>query len=292
MIAAARLVVRVERLLGRLVKAGRRTRRRSDSEAIHETRLATRRLDAGLDVWRDAMRPTARRRARRALRRLRRALGPAREAEVSAALLLARVSALASEAAPVLTIVAGRLERRAERARRRAAGLCRRVSVRRVRQRVERAWSPPWAFEEVRPEGVAAARARLSRRASTARSELAAAARSRDEEGLHGARLALKRWRYGLEWMATLDAGTAAAEPVWLRSVQGSLGALHDNTVLQATLRKVARGLDASGPSGVAAVQRLVESLEAEHREELDRLVALAAAEEGNRLLERPQRGA
>jgi CHAD domain-containing protein len=288
-IAAASRAARVERLLARLEKSARRTRRRSDSEAIHDTRLATRRLAAGLDIWRDAMPPAARRRAQRALRRLRRSLGPAREAEVSAALLDARLTALAVEAPTVVPVLLLRLERRATRARRQAAGLCGRDSVRRVVGRVARAWKPLGASDPVRLSDIAAARARLSRRASVARSKLHRGIGSGEPIALHGARIALKHWRYGLEWMDGLEAGAATADPDGLRAVQGSLGTLNDLAILQATLHEITRGARAASPRGVAAVQRLIARLDVERREELARLGAFVDSEMADQL-DRPRR--
>ena len=288
-IAAASRAARVERLLARLEKSARRTRRRSDSEAIHDTRLATRRLAAGLDVWRDAMRLAARRQAQRVLRRLRRSLGPAREAEVSAALLDARLSALAVEAPTVVPVLLRRLERRATRARRQAAGLCGRASVRRVLGRVARAWKPLAASDPVRLTDIAAARTRLLRRASVARSKLHRGIGSGEPIALHGARIALKHWRYGLEWMDGLEAGAATADPDWLRSVQGSLGTLNDLAILQSTLHEMTRGAGVASASGVAAVRRLIGRLDVERREELARLGALVESRAADPL-DRPRR--
>jgi len=288
-IAAASRAARVERLLARLEKSARRTRRRSDSEAIHDTRLATRRLAAGLDVWRDAMRLAARRQAQRVLRRLRRSLGPAREAEVSAALLDARLSALAVEAPTVVPVLLRRLERRATRARRQAAGLCGRASVRRVLGRVARAWKPLAASDPVRLTDIAAARTRLLRRASVARSKLHRGIGSGEPIALHGARIALKHWRYGLEWMDGLEAGAATADPDWLRSVQGSLGTLNDLAILQSTLHEMTRGAGVASASGVAAVRRLIGRLDVERREEVARLGALVESRAADPL-DRPRR--
>ena len=288
-IAAASRAARVERLLARLVTSARRTRRRSDSEAIHDTRLSTRRLAAGLDIWRDAMRPVTRRRAQRALRRLRRSLGPAREAEVSAALLDARLTALAVEAPTVLPVLLRRLERRASRARRQAAGRCGKAPARRVVRRVARAWRPLGASDPVRLTAVAAAWARLSRRASVARSKLRQGIKSGEPIGLHAARIALKHWRYGLEWMEGWEVGAAAADPDWLRSVQGSLGTLNDLAILQSTLHEITRGARAASPRGVAAVRRLIARLDVERREELARLGGLVGSEVADPL-DRPRR--
>jgi CHAD domain-containing protein len=272
--AAQTLAARIARLTDRLARAARRTRRRADAEAIHDTRVTLRRLEAALDVWRDALRPRRWRRARRALRRLRRSLGPAREAEVSAALLRERLSADTSGSPADIQPVLARLERSEERARRKAARACRRGTMDRLLGRLRR---PLLAGPSSSDDLVAAARGRVGRRSAAARATLAEAARSFDERALHRARITLKRWRYGLEALAGVDAGLAAASPELLEGAQRSLGSLHDLSVLRATLQECSRDLESEGSRVEAPLGRLIAALESEFRQELEALPGRAA---------------
>ncbi|MGH7732087.1 MAG: CHAD domain-containing protein, partial [Candidatus Eiseniibacteriota bacterium] len=127
------IVERLEKSVAERIEAfaaaARRVRAGSDAEAIHDLRVATRRLWAALRVWRSLLPGPARRTAARRLRRLRRRIGRARELEVHVALLEARLprceAASRAAAAEILLRLKGRLARR-----RRAAA--RRVSPRRV----------------------------------------------------------------------------------------------------------------------------------------------------------------
>jgi CHAD domain-containing protein len=266
-------------LTARLARATRRTRILADAEAIHDTRVTLRRLEAILDVWRDALRPRRRRRARRALRGLRRSLGAAREAEVNATLLRTRLSTDASGPPADLRIALARLERREDRARRRAARVCRREAVDVALRRLRRAWRPTLhARPPADGELMVAARSRVGHRAAVARATLAEAVRSGDQECLHRARITLKRWRYGLDALAGGDAGLAGAPRERIEQVQGSLGALHDLVVLRATLQELSsefapRGLRAEAPLG-----GMIAALDLEFRHELAVLAERAAS--------------
>jgi CHAD domain-containing protein len=268
----------IARLAVRLARATRRTRLLADAEAIHDTRVTLRRLEAMLDVWRDALRPRRRRRARRALRGLRRSLGAAREAEVNATLLRGRLSGDASGPATELRIALARLERREDRARRRAARVCRRQVVEVALRRLRQAWRPLEACPPADGDLAAAARSWVGHRAAVARETLAEAVRSGDHERLHRARITLKRWRYGLEALAGGDAGLAGAPRERLEQVQGSLGAIHDLVVLRATLQELSRELAPQGPRVEAPLGGMIAALDLEFRHELAVLAARAAS--------------
>lgn len=268
----------IARLTVRLMRAARRTHLVADAEAIHDTRVTLRRLEAMLDVWRDALRPRRRRRARRALRRLRRSLGAAREAEVNAALLRSRLSGDAGGPPAELRLALARLGRREDRARRRAARICRREAIEVALRRLRQAWRHLQAYPPADGERVVAARSRVGHRAAVARATLAVAVRSGDPEGLHRARITLKRWRYGLEALAGEDAGLAGAPAERLEQVQGSLGALHDLAVLRATLLELSRELRSQGPRVEAPLGGMIAALDLELRHELAVLAERAAS--------------
>src|SRR5438128_2020420 len=74
---ADRLRASFKRRVAEFAAAARRVRAGADSEAIHDLRVAVRRLLAALKVWRVLMPARERRAATRELRRLRRRVGRA-----------------------------------------------------------------------------------------------------------------------------------------------------------------------------------------------------------------------
>jgi CHAD domain-containing protein len=205
--------------------------------ALHDLRVASRRLDAALSLWGGGAAAWA---ARKAAQELRRATGPAREAEVLRELLARRWQ----EWAPL-------------------------PAVRR------RAWNEQLsAVRATLPEGAAAsmrtfaeaAAARLERhgdrmeraqrRARGWRREFVARFARALESGaaaeLHGARLALKLWRYAEESLARVRGETGRPRVERVRPWQQALGELNDLTVLQAFV--AAR--PPAGPHLVPAIER------------------------------------
>ena len=77
----------LDALAGKLVHALQRVRDRTDDAAVHDARVATRRLAIALAVLGHDHAPRRRRRARRELRRLRRRLAAVRDAQVLRAML-------------------------------------------------------------------------------------------------------------------------------------------------------------------------------------------------------------
>jgi len=268
----ARVEDDVEGLLGRLTATARRMRSGSDPEAIHDLRVAARRLASALDVWRALLKRGARRRARRALRRLRRALGPVREAEVEAATLRERLENLPPAARDAATRLLASLERRIARGRPRAAERCAEDRIARIRRRIAR------AFARARTtEGGAllpSVAARLHARARGARDAVRAAAADPRDETLHQARLAAKRCRYALERLAAagppFDALTARARIEPLVAVQEALGRARDLAMLRDRAQRYARKLGIAGHGAAASpLEPLLERLESERREAL-----------------------
>jgi CHAD domain-containing protein len=270
-----------DRLLERLADAARRIRRGGDPESIHDLRVAVRRLEAGLDLWRDALRPARRRRAKQALRALRRRLGPAREAEVDAEILRAQMLEATPGTAVAATFALDRLDRRVRRRRQRAERECGRGRIERIVRRVRRACRAIPA-DPISDAGIrTAARARLERREVAARSALASAAGTGDAGELHGARIALKRWRYAEEWLEEAAPGSRAVDHDWLRTAQDALGRLNDLAALCRTLERWERGLNATHPRAAAPLRDLIERLVSERDREragLSRFIAGAGS--------------
>lgn len=264
-------IARVADLLATLRRAARAIRAGSDPDAVRDTRVAIRRLEAGLATFRDVLPRGRRRQARAALQGLRRRLGPARELEVTLQLLQERLAGEAPDTTVAATAVVVQLGKRVGRRRRDAARACSRKAVERLERQVRRAWRPVVHHPDVIGDGLVAARDRVERRASAATAAIAAGLKSGAEEDLHAARIALKRWRYGEEWLAATGA-ERGADPAWLRSVQTSLGTLHDVDALCRRLGVFERRIAAANPAAGRPLAPLLKRLRAERRRELERL--------------------
>jgi CHAD domain-containing protein len=238
LLPATRLARKRDHVIDQLEHAARRVRRGEDVEAIHDLRVAARRIEAGLDLWRDVVPASTWRRARRGLRSWRRPLGPARESQIGDTLLRERAATM--ELAPALEPVLAALEKRRDRLVKSAARRSSRARLRRVRRRIERLWS---RLEEQKPgfsDRVAAARPRIAQRLEIMTARLARARTAWSDDALHLARIAVKRARYALEWAEALgeprDRRVAA-----MRKIQEDLGRINDLAVLRSRLTRIAR---------------------------------------------------
>jgi CHAD domain-containing protein len=260
----------LEARLGAFTAAAGRARRNADDEAIHDLRVAARRLSVALGLWRGVLRPRPRRRAARRLQRMRRRLGPLRELEVHATRLPDWARTLSGEAGAAAEALEAALERRLLRARRRAARPLAPPRVRRIHALLRQAWRDLPQRVERRPEAPAGARQRTEAQRHAALDALARAAARRDAAALHTARIEVKKWRYALECL-----GPVLDEPPrldLLRSVQEALGAVQDRVVFLAWVERHARRWQRRGSLALAeAVRPLIERLEAEHGGELER---------------------
>ena len=267
--------------LGRtLARAGRRTRKRGDEEAVHDVRVAVRRLTSALSVWRDWLRDRPRGKAVRRLRRLRREIGPTREFEVHVRAL----EAMAGEPSFVLKMAIGdllaSLEPELRRARRDAADACERRIPRIVRKVRRAAKAGPTARD-------GAEAVRLARIAARSRQAIAGALGSDDDAELHAVRIAVKKWRYALEAEEHATEVPAGALASSLRSVQKVLGAVHDHATLSARLATETERLREQGQTTqAAALSAAIAKLGAERRRGIDGFQALAA-----QVLRPPQAG-
>lgn len=258
-----------------------------DGAALHDVRVALRRLRSTLTAWKPLLEGSVKRKDRAALRRAQRASGAGRDAEVGArwtadlasglappqqkgpAWLEERLrgeagserSVLAREVAPRLAKLAARLGRRLARypvavgdaapptPRRFAASLAEALAVR--WQRFGEAWA-----RVTGPDPVAAA---------------------------HAARIEGKRLRYLLEPLSGLLAGADAAVER-LRVVQDDLGAIQDLVVLQGLVRE---GLEHSAVAHARRLHRDAGARGPRGREPRDQrragLLALARAVEAAR---------
>lgn len=269
---AARLVAEADRWRKRLRRAARATRHRADPEAIHDTRVAVRRLDALLGLLRGVLPREERRARRRELHALRRALGAAREAQVGVALLRERLGHAPGAARIAGGFVLDRLGRRAARRERDAARACARPHLARISRRLRGTLHTALARGPVEPAWLPEAHARLAARVAKAHAVLAAALDAGTDEALHRARIAVKRTRYGIEGLAVLEPGARPAAPAAaLAGVQEVLGRIQDIALLRTRLAASRRRLTAAS---AAALEPLDQDLDQERDEALARLRA------------------
>jgi len=215
-----------------LLAGAQRVARRINAEAVHDTRVASRRLRAALDAFTGAA-PIGRRRTVKELRALTRGLGWARELDVSVQLLRGLYASARDTERAALEVVIARLERK--RASRKAAAAIDAGSLRRLVRGLESFAAQIAAL----PDTTAAADVDL------AVAEAARAVSGRidgidgrgDAEGLHRLRIDVKKLRYAVEISALRDeaAATAVAR---LKSLQDALGEHNDLAVVERALQQ------------------------------------------------------
>ncbi|HET8629656.1 MAG TPA: CHAD domain-containing protein [Thermomicrobiales bacterium] len=233
------------------------------AEAVHDTRVAGRRLRAALDAAEPVCKPKRFRRFYRAVVALADALGAVREDDVALAWLRERLPGLApGEREGVARLVAAVETERAARWRDLLAALDRwRVGdpgaavARLVRRKAREGRGG--AAETV---GEAAERALAACRADFADhlgalDRLAATEAPGDPDAvraLHALRVAAKRLRYTLELFAPMLPGDADDALASLKRLQADLGDLHDREALVARLVRDVRALAAEEAAALA----------------------------------------
>jgi CHAD domain-containing protein len=256
------------RLAAQLSAAGALVRAGHHPTAVHDLRVAARRLEAALRVWARAALPAtpsavrAARRARLGARRLRRAAAPARELEVHVQLLDEWLLPERAEHRRTLDPVLEALRNRRDRAREELASF---ALARRFDRIADRVAACALAIPET-PEALAQAVERAGRVRRRAEATLSAAVHSEDDATLHAARVALKKWRYAAEPLG--PACPAELAPVKaLRAAQQALGSVHDRATLHDLLRRqAARAARARAPRRSAALVELAAFVERARR--------------------------
>ena len=262
--AASRHEADRKRLLARFAAAARRVRDGASPVAVHDVRVAARRLEAALDLWRDRLKRRPARRARRALRDLRRSLGPGGEVSASLALLAERWPHLGPDARAVALCVIARGRHRLGGLNARGAGICTRRKMERLQKQIEQAW-PGLPSHAASSSWIEWACERLVIRRTRAQAALRQAQSTTTDDCLHSARIAIKRWRYGVERLeAVAPGGTEPGRP-WFKTIQETLGRVQDLRVLRDHTIRLMAGLDLPARRVALAGQlRLLEDLEAE----------------------------
>jgi CHAD domain-containing protein len=247
-----------------LQKAMRRARKQEDSEAVHDTRVASRRLDAALSMWGPYLPARRRRPAVRSLRDLRRSLGETRDLEVHHQLLAGLISSTGGGGNKALRRLARRLYRRMEKARLRSAGRLRRKRRRQLVRRFEQGAGP--LLLERGEDPILRALELVNTSRDDALALLDPSLRGDDEElRLHQARIVVKKWRYGLECLRVVvpDRFLTPADP--LREIQERLGEIHDLATLRSLLARRHDRLERKGRRRQArSLRDLAEQVEQE----------------------------
>lgn len=289
---AQRLAADLERRLASLDAAARRTRQSTDHPdpaAIHDLRVATRRLGEALATWRAllAARPAAA--ARRRLGDLRRRLGTVRDDEIQQEYLAARHEDADPSLCLALEPLLRRSERRVARGRKAAARRASAGRIEAIRRRVLAAANGLVRRVVERPDPRQAAIARAGHRREEARRAVALAAGPEVGDALlHAARISIKKDRYASEALAAVDPSSAPSlvDPrriAALRHVQRNLGTVHDRAEVLASLDRTVRRWQADGWTERAqALSPLLRRVREERRVALLRargsIAALAAA--------------
>jgi CHAD domain-containing protein/CYTH domain-containing protein len=218
----------------------------SDPDAVHDVRVALRRLRSTLRSWRRLLKGSVRKGDRAALADVQRSTGAARDAEVGEQ----RTRELAAELTPAqrrgATWLADRLHEAAERERATLARDLGKPLAREVLRLKARLGTYPARVEadaaSRRPRFATTLARVLRKQADRLLEGLARVEGAEDAEAAHAARIEGKRLRYLIEPVAALlPASGAALER--LKHVQDELGALQDVVVLAGS---VARGIEES----------------------------------------------
>ncbi|MCI0658276.1 MAG: CHAD domain-containing protein [Acidobacteria bacterium] len=217
-----------------VIRQRSRVQRGAGSDPVHELRVASRRLQEALDFLAPYLPEGPRKKLHRRARRIRRSLGELRNADVMVELASDLMRRLSPAERTVLRPFLSRLQTE-------AAGLRRRAIHRRappvpgVRKRIER------LLKDLPNSSVKTLDSRgdefLSERIHELSNELDCARRD-GPTAMHRLRIAVKRYRYALEFLERAGRKELSGAIQETRRLQGELGHLHDLDVLLEILRK------------------------------------------------------
>jgi CHAD domain-containing protein len=249
--------------------------REGDVTAIHQARVATRRIREALPLVATG---SSGRKLARTVRRLTRALGPVRELDVALLMLDEIAKEKDVPRAGVLCLLQaireerGLLHRDVSRTLERSNyGKLEKKAVRAARERDERAAAP----RARNPHQLASARRRAARRAHRLRAAIENAAGIYLPDRLHEVRIAVKKLRYAMEIARELSGSRAVARILALKRAQDLLGRMHDLEVLIARTRALQGSASAPSLRLSAELDQLVRRLETECRQLHGQYIAL-----------------
>lgn len=244
-------------------------------DGLHHTRVASRRVREALPVLGAVLPAGKLRKTTRRMRRITRALGPVRELDVELALL-----AEVERAHPAHRIAIEQVRQQVLRAREgvREEMLERLESIK-VGKLIRKLKSVPEALDD-QPSALvwdgwwAAIAGRVTRRADRLQQAIEEAGAIYLPDRLHVVRVAVKKLRYGLELMREMSRSRASADIKVLKTVQDTLGRLHDLEVLIDRARALQGSFEPPDLSVLADLDTLVRPLEDECRQLHARYVA------------------
>jgi len=236
-----RILARADRIVGRRLQALTTQvplARGGDPEAIHQARVASRRLREAIPLADGVLEAGRVRQVRHDIRTVTRALGPVRELDVALETLAACAATKAAHLPAIRTVdMVLRAERRAAFNRLQqelTAGRLERVSL------GSREATSALGTQAASRHAAGMLAARLRRRGRELGDALQAVGHLYAAGPLHAARIALKKLRYALEVAEQLGRFRLAGSLVRLKQVQEVLGELHDLQVLAGRVRDVA----------------------------------------------------
>lgn len=237
--------------------------RRGDVQAVHQARVATRRIREALPL---VARGRTGKSLKKSVRKLTRVLGPVRELDVALMNLdQLRNSGDVSEAA-----IARLRQLVTEERQRLGAEMIRLISHYNLpkfqKKAVEAAARGPEVSGTRDPRRIAAALGRAARRAEGLHAAIDNAAGIYLPDRLHQVRITVKKLRYALEIAQDLSGSRATTRIRTLKRVQDLLGRMHDLEMLIARTRAVQGRAGAPNLSLSADLDRLVRRLENECR--------------------------
>ena len=252
--------------------------RAGDVTAIHQARVATRRLREALPL---VARGSSGRKVARIVRRLTRSLGPVRELDV-ALLTLAELSG--ARDVPRSGVSALQQAIRQERSRLHA-DMRRTIDRCDLQKLSEKLLTAAKKHDQSAPQPRAAdskqliaARARAARRADRLSGSIENAAAIYLPDRLHEVRIAVKKLRYAMEIVRELSGSRATVRIMTLKRAQDLLGRIHDLEVLIARTRAIQGSANAPTLRVSADMDLLVRRLETECRRLHGRYITMRAS--------------
>jgi CHAD domain-containing protein len=244
--------------LDQLAEALQHARRSQDVEAVHDLRVASRRLRAFGVTFRELIPDKTRRRLEKKLKRVARAVGPLRDLDVQLELVAGRLGALSSELdRAALEHLLEHLELRRTQGMRRAERRLEAVELDAISRLLNRAARAVIDGLSER-DAEAYALSLLEELLADATEQVPPADSPEDPEKLHRLRIDIKELRYALELFEPLLGASFEALHARAVALQEVLGAYHDLVTLaevvgerSAELRRrkrdaLARGLDSA----------------------------------------------
>ncbi len=231
----------LEQRLEQLAEAALGARQGRSVEAVHELRVASRRLRAFAVTFRDRLGDTARSRLEKKLKRVARAAGDLRDLDVQLEALERRCAAASGDleraALEHLLEVLERQRAKAERRARRRLGTLELDAIPRLVRRAVRSVTRGLPSDEGQQAYALAVLERLVLEAEES------AAMSDDAEGLHRLRIDIKQLRYALELFEPLLGSYFEALNARARALQELLGLHNDLVTLAAVVTERAAAL-------------------------------------------------